>query len=84
MVLLYIYSLSDNTLLKVLCTHTRANEIRHLAVSPNFQAIDELKFHMDLYWYYSSNDDLSPSTFSGQWVGHPAGHLESSYTASSI
>ena len=45
----------------------------------NFKAIDELKFYMDLYWHYSFipeyNDDLSPSTFSGEWIGHPAGHL---------
>ena len=74
-----VINLSDDTVLKVLRAHTRANEIRHLSLSPNFKAIDELKFYMDLYWHYSFipeyNDDLSPSTFSGEWVGHPAGHL---------
>ena len=59
--------------------HTRATEIRYLAISPEFKALDELKHYLDLYWQYDIifhyDGDLSPSIFTGHWDGHPAGHL---------
>ena len=57
--------------------HTRVTEIRYLAISPEFKVLDELKDYLDLYWQYDFiphyDGDLSPSIFTGHWVGHPAG-----------
>ena len=76
-----VICLTDNKIMTVLHAHTRATDIRYLALSPSFRALDELKFYLDLYWQHNIipcyEDDLPPSFFTGDWVGHPAGHLTS-------
>ena len=76
-----IIQLPDETIMRVLHAHTRATEVRFLALSPTFQQTDQLKYYLDLYWNrmylldYAHNPE--PAFFSGNYIGHQSGQLES-------